>query len=209
MAKPNTLELCRTHLFEDKDKLVRSAVPAQIIDRIIRLRSAYMLWLAHPLKKDAEIRDHLIQFSGISKTTAYEDIGILKTLLGDMNETSKSYIRFRFNAMIMNVYYLAEQKKDTRSMDSAAAHYAKYNRLDAPDEQRIPWDEIIPQRFEPTSDPSVIGIQPVPNIQERIRSLKEKYIADIQEVDYEEADADLDELIIREKANGIAESDIL
>jgi hypothetical protein len=193
MSKPNTMEICRLHLFDNKEDLLKQAIPEMMIERIIRMRSAYMLWLEHPRKKDAEIRDHLLAF-GVNKSQAYEDIQIIKLLLGDMVETSKAFHRFKFNSMIMNAYDLAERKKDARSMVAAADKYAKYNQLDREDALKVPWDEIIPQRFEPTSDPQVIGIKPVANIQEKIKSLKEKYLKDIEDVEYEDVDFDEDAL---------------
>lgn len=160
-----------------------------LIERILRMRSAYTLWLEHPLKKDAEIRDHLLNF-GINRSQAYEDIQILKLLLGDMTETSKTFHRFKFNSMIQNAYDRAERKDDTRTMATAAGLYAKYNQLDREDAFRIPWDEIVPQRFEPSSDPTVIGIKPVAGIRDKIKALKEKYLNDIEDIDYEDADFD-------------------
>ncbi len=192
MAKPNTLELCRVHLFDDKTELQKKGVAEMLIDRIIRLRSAYTLWLEHPRKKDAEIRDHLMNF-GINKSAAYDDIQVLKILLGDMTETSKAFHRFKFNSMIQNAYDLAERKKDMRSMVAASAQYAKYNQLDKEDAFKIPWDEIIPQRYEPSSDPTVIGIKPVPNIKEKIAEMRNKYMRDIvEDIDYEDVDFDED-----------------
>ncbi|GHU80661.1 hypothetical protein FACS1894145_7260 [Bacteroidia bacterium] len=187
MPKPNTLEICRVHLFDNKDDLQKQSIPEMLIERIIRLRSAYMLWLEHPRKKDAEIRDHLLNF-GINKSAAYDDIQIIKVLLGDMTETSKAFHRFKFNSMIQNAYEVAERKRDARSMVAASAQYAKYNQLDKEDAYKIPWDEIVPQTFEPTSDPTVIGIKPVANIQDKIRALKEKYLQDIEEIEYEDVD---------------------
>lgn len=75
-------------------------------------------------------------------------------------------------------------------MAAAADKYAKYNQLDREDAFRIPWDEIVPQRFEPSSDPEVIGIRPVPGIQDKIRALKEKYLKDIEDIEDEDADFD-------------------
>ncbi|MDR2085876.1 MAG: hypothetical protein LBP72_01755 [Dysgonamonadaceae bacterium] len=193
MAKPNTLEICRVHLFDNRDDLLKQAIPEMLINRIIRMRSAYTLWLEHPRKKDAEIRDHLLTF-GVNKTQAYEDIQLLKVLLGDMSETSKAFHRFKFNSMIMNAYDLAERKKDARSMVAAADKYAKYNQLDKEDNLKIPWEEIVPQRFEPSSDPQVIGIKPVADIQDRIKALKEKYMNDIEDIEYENVDFDEDNL---------------
>ncbi|MDR2913419.1 MAG: hypothetical protein LBV74_01055 [Tannerella sp.] len=187
--KPNTLEVCRVHLFDDKTELEKHAIPGQLIDRIIRLRAAYTVWLEHPRKKDAEIRDFLMNF-GVNKSAAYDDIRILKLLLGDFTETSKNFHRFKFNSMVMNAYELAERRKDTRSMVAAAAQYAKYNQLDKEDALKTPWEEIIPQCFEPTSDPTVIGIKPIDNIQDKIRALKEKYGKDIEDIEYEDVDFD-------------------
>jgi hypothetical protein len=189
MARPNTLELCRLYLFDDKTELAKKGIPDILVERIIRLRATYTFWLEHPRKKDTEIRDFLLNF-GINKSAAYDDISILKILLGDMTETSKAFHRFRFNAMIQNAYNLAERKKNDKGMSAAAGLYAKYNQLDKEDAFKIPWDEIVPQRFEPTSDPSVIGIKPVPNIQEKIKSLKEKYFNDIEDITYENVDFD-------------------
>jgi len=191
MSKPNTLEICRVHLFDDKDTLLKNGMAEMIIERIIRLRSAYVLWLEYPRKKDAEIRDHLMNF-GVNKSMAYNDIQVLKVLLGDMTETSKSFHRFKFNSMVLNAYDLAERKKDARNMVAAADKYAKYNQLDKEDAFKIPWDEIIIQPFEPTSDSTVIGIKPVANIKEKIEAMKNKYIQDIAE-DIEFEDVDFDE----------------
>jgi hypothetical protein len=190
MSRPNTIEQCRVHLFDDKDKMVESSLPSTLIDRIIRIRSAYMLWLEHPMKRDVEIRNHIMSLSNVNKSAAYEDIQIIKTLLGDLSETSTAFHRFKFNNMIMDSYNLASLKKDTRSMVAAAAQYAKYNKLDKDDPQKLPWDEIIPQRFEPTTDPTVIGIKPIENIQKKIAELKQKYAADIEDIQYEDADLD-------------------
>jgi hypothetical protein len=90
------------------------------------MRSAYTLRPEHPRKRDAEIRDRLLNF-GVNKSQAYEDIQILKLLPGDMTETSKAFHRFRFNFMIQNAYGVAERKRDAKSMAAAAARYAKYN----------------------------------------------------------------------------------
>lgn len=189
MAKPQTLELCRLHLFDDIDKLKENNISQQGIDRILRLRAAFVMWNNYPTKKDAEVRDYIMSISNVEKTAAYEDIQILKILIGEYQETSKEFHRFRFNAMINNAYDLAERKHDAKAMAIAGGYYAKYNQLDKENAVKIPWDEIIPQRFEPTSDPTQIGIKPVPNIKEKISKMKKKYMNDIAEdIDFEEVD---------------------
>lgn len=206
MAKPQTLELCRVHLFDDVEKMKEQNISQQAIDRIIRLRAAFNLWNKYPLKKEAEIRDFIMKLSGVERTSAYEDIQILKILLGDFQETSKEFHRFRFNHMIEQAYQMAERKKDARAMAAAAGNYAKYNKIDQEDAIKIPYDEIVPQPFEPTSDPSVIGIKPIPNIREKIATMKQRYMQDIAEdITFEEADFNEEEYF----ENAQKETDIL
>ena len=82
-------------------------------------------------------------------------------------------------------------------MERAASAYAKYNRVDLEDEQAVPWEQLLPQPFTATDDPSVLGIKPIPNLQEKIDALLEKYRAetiDIDDVDFEEVDLEFDTL---------------
>lgn len=193
MGKPQTLELCRVHLFDDVDKMRENKLSQQAIDRISRLRAAFTLWNSYPLKKDAEIRDYIMRFSGVNKTAAYEDIQILKILLGDFAEAPKAYRRFQFNAMVEETYEMAKRRKDPKAMAAISATHGKYNQLDKEDAEKIPWDEIVVQPFEPTSDPTVIGIKPIANIREKIAAMKKKYMSDIAEdIDYEDVDFDED-----------------
>ena len=56
---------------------------------------------------------------------------------------------------------------------------------------------IVVQPFFPTTDPRVVGINPMPNIDERIRKLTRELSdthPDTENVEYEEADLPLDEI---------------
>ena len=202
MAKSNNLELIRVHLFDDVDRLKDQNINSKSIERIQRLRAAFTMWNKYPLKKDAEIRDYIMSFAGVARSAAYEDIQILKTILGEFNESSKEFHRLRFNTMISETYEMAKAKQDTKSMATASAHYAKYNQLDKEDSLKIPWDKIIPQNFEPTSDPTVIGIKAIPNIRARIDAMKKRYIDDIAEdINYEEIDFNEDQYFNNEETS--------
>ena len=99
--------------------------------------------------------------------------------------------------MILETYQMAKKRKDTKTMERAASSYAKYNRIDLEDEQAVPYDLIVVQPFTATADPSVLGIKPIPNVQEKIQKMIAKYRAetiDIEDVEYEEADLEEDVL---------------
>jgi hypothetical protein len=106
--------------------------------------------------------------------------------------------------MILETYQMAKKRKDTKTMEKAASSYAKFNRVDLEDEQAVPYDLIVVQPFTATADPSVLGIKPIPNIQEKIQKMLEKYRAetiDIEDVEYEEADLEEDILFNEEDKN--------
>ena len=93
--------------------------------------------------------------------------------------------------MILETYAIAKKRKDTKTMERAATSYAKFNNVNVEDEQSVPYDMIVVQPFTATQDPSVLGIKPIPNIDDKIKELLEKYRAesiDIDDIEFEEAD---------------------
>ena len=84
-------------------------------------------------------------------------------------------------------------------MEKAASSYAKYNRVDLEDEQAVPYELIVVQPFTPTDDPRVLGINPIPNLQKKIKEMVDYYrkeTMDIEDVTFEEADLMEDVLFI-------------
>ena len=192
--KTDTLEICRTALFLDRDKMEEQGIPLLLIERILRIRDLYNFCLNYPSKKDMEIVQELQSRYRIQRSQAYDDLRIIKHFLGDLNKTSKDFHRWRFNEMIQRAYAQAERRGDTRSQVAAADKYAKYNLLDKEDAIDRGYDQIPVQPFEPTDDPTVIGLKPIPNLRDKIQSKIKQYwnedIVDIsfQNVEYNEED---------------------
>ena len=196
MPTPSALEVCRTDLFTKEDEL-RERYPQSVVDKVLRVREMYSWFISNPDSTDREFVVELLQRHDISKVTAYSDLAVVKTLLPLLASSSRDFHRWRFNEMIMSTYKMAQKRKDTKTMERAAASYAKYNRVDLEDEQAVPYEMIVVQPFVATSDPSVLGIKPIPNIQKKISDMISKYRAetlDIEDVEFEEADLEFDNL---------------
>ena len=181
--------------------------------RILRVREEYNWFLSNPDAKDRQFVETAMARHGINKTQAYGDLAIVKALLPMLSQASRDFHRYRYNEMILETFQMAKKRKDTKTMEKAASSYAKFNRVDLEDEQAVPYDMIVVQPFTATNDPTVLGIKPIPNINERISELLKKYRAenmDIEDVEYEEADLELNTLF-PEEDNGEAteERDIL
>ena len=190
MAQHNTLEVCRVDLFTAEDEL-RLRYPDVIADRVLRIREEYNWFLSNPEAKDRQFVENAVSRFSISKVLAYSDLAIVKALLPHLAQASRDFHRYRYNEMILETFQMAKKRKDTKTMEKAASSYAKFNRVDLEDEQTVPYDLIVVQPFTATDDPSVLGIKPMPRLQERIQELLHKYQAeniDIEDIEFEEAD---------------------
>ena len=196
MPNPSTLEICRIDLFTAKDELQQRYADG-IVERIMRIRDEYNWFLSNPDSKDRQFVEQAVSRHGVSRMQAYNDLAVVKALLPHLAQASHDFHCYRYNEMILETYQMAKKRKDTKTMEKAASSYAKYNRVDLEDEQAVPYDLIVVQPFTATDDPTVLGIKPIPNINERIHALLKKYQAenmDIEDVEFEEPDLELPSL---------------
>jgi hypothetical protein len=196
MSTPSAIEVCRADLFTKEYELAQR-YPQIIVEKVLRVREMYNWFISNPDATDREFVAEVMQRHPISRVTAYSDLAICKTLLPTLATASRDFHRWRYNEMILATYKMAEKRKDTKTMERAASSYAKHNRVDLEDEQAMPYDMIVPQPFTATDDPRVLGIEPIPNIQEKISAMIQKYRAetiDIEDVQFEEVDLELDTL---------------
>ena len=196
MPRQTILEICSKDLFTAEDELLER-YNAEQAQRVLRLRDMYNYYISNPDTKDRQFVDTAMSRHGIMKSQAYADLSIIKSLLPLLSSASRDFHRFRFNEMILETYQMAKARKDTKTMEKAASSYAKFNRVDLEDEQALPYDLIVVQPFTATSDPRVLGIKPIPNVEEKIAAMLKKYrqeSMDIDDVDYEEVDLEEEEL---------------
>ena len=190
MPFPAVQDVVTTNFFTAEDEL-RKSLPAASVERVLRLRELYNWVISNPDCKDKEFVDVAIGRFGISKTLAYDDLKIIKSVLPNITQASRDYHRWKYNEMILETYQMAKKRKDTQTMERAATSYAKFNNVNVEDEQSVPYDMIVVQPFTATDDPTVLGIKPIPNIEKVISDMIEKYRAeslDIDDIEYEDAD---------------------
>lgn len=195
MALPSIYDAARAHLFTDRDKMEAAGLPAPTINHLLRIRDIYNYWLSFPSKRDRDIVAQLRTRYGIGDTVAREDLRLIKQLLGDFQKTSKDYKRYRFETWVAKAFEKADALNNTRDMVAAAAQYAKYGQLDKEDERANVLDKLVPLKLLFTDDPTVIGIQRLPDHRKKIKEMKERYWSEAtEEVEYEEIDAGIDDI---------------
>lgn len=207
MALPSILDSARKYLFEDSDKMVAAGVPAATMAHIIRLRDIYNYWLNYPSKRDRDIVAELRSRYGIGDTVARDDLKLIKILLGDLQKPTKDYMRYRVTVMLQRAYEKADAANDARNMVAAADKIAKVHRLHEEDERANVLDTLVPTRLQFTDDPTVIGLNRMPDFRKRISKVKEKYwVEDTVDVSFEDIDAQLDDLFKSVPENGTTDT---
>lgn len=191
------IDIYADNLMLPVDELKARNVSPQVISRIIRLRDIYNYILRNPLKKDREYIDYIqgnyLSSDGkpISKRKAYEDLEILHAIIGNLQQCTKEWHRWRFNNMIMEAYQIALHNEDATAIAKLAQQYGKYNKLDKDDEKDRNYNEIPKLVF--TFDVSVLGFKPIPNVRSVMNELIAKFshsnLQDIAE------DADIVEMV--------------
>ncbi len=192
MSLPVNIDNYGKYVVQNDDELLEQHVPPAIVERVHRLRALYAYWLQFPSKFDKDIVMFDIAKFKVSKSQAYDDLRLTQTLLGNFQQASKEFMRWKINQDLEEDLKQARRARDFRSVASIEKNRILNNRTDKDDELEIEYDKIIPQTFEPTSDPSVIGIASwkgrVPQLRARIKELTLKYSKDmiVEDADYEE-----------------------
>ena len=190
MPPPRIIDVARTDLFTPQSDL-ELRYDHKTVSALMRIRDEYQWTLANPDKPDRAFVDTMKQRHGMSERAVYADLAVIKQLLPALQSSSREWHRWKANQMLLETYEQAKRRHDTKTMERAAASYAKFNRVDLEDEQVIPYEDIVVQPFTATSDPSVLGIKPIETLEEVVKSLIAKYrqeTLDIEDVEFEEAD---------------------
>lgn len=194
MSRISNLEKFKDYLFEDIDEIhVLMRIPnLSLAERnlILRFRFCFSRLLEKPSLQDKKLRDDLMNEYNISESQAYRDIADIKIFLPNIRAAGKEWIRYVVNEELKEAIQDAKDSDMLRERIEAIKALAKYNKLDQDDGEELPWDKIIPIPIEPTTDPTVLGIQPIKNLDNEIKKLIDKYKGEIEIEDIEYQDID-------------------
>lgn len=125
MKAPINIDEYAKRLPLDIEELRKENLPESFVNRIIRLRGLYTYWLQFPSKQTSELVEYDQQMFNIRKTQAYEDIQFVKALIGDLQQTSKEFWRWRINTMIMDDHKAARRAGEWRAVASMQKSHIK------------------------------------------------------------------------------------
>ena len=177
-------------MFTPREELEQRLSPERV-EHMIRLREMYNWFLNDPSGRDRKFVDFFTAKYHLSQSKVYADLALVKQLLPALAPASREFHRQRVSEMLLETYNMAKARKDVKAMAIAAKELGKVNRVDLDDEKDMPYELIVIQPFTPSSDPTLIGLKPIKDIDKvRARLLRQVSMdnPDIEDVDYEEAD---------------------
>lgn len=179
-----TLEKIEKNLFK---KTGETDIPLSINEEEIKRRyqMTYVHWHDNPELRDKDIIDYLMATFKIEKSQAYRDLPNIIYLLGHVRNASKEWFRHTVVEMCKEAFVKARAKKNWIAMIMAADKIGKYTQLDKDEQERMPWNEIVPSDFEASADINLLNPKLFdPNIEEKRRKLRAKFSGEIDDADY-------------------------
>lgn len=169
-----------THLFSSVEELEAARISEAQRNRLYRLRDVYFYWREHPRMSEKEVVALLRERYKLNLSAAYDDLHILRRVIGKMALSPQEYHRWVFLQRFEEAWEIAVGKEDARAMGSLLNAYGKYNRLDAPEEATAPYGEIVPPFLEITGDAAIAGFTPIKNAREVAAKLEKLYVREIE-----------------------------
>lgn len=187
MPLPVNLDEYSRYVTLDDSELRDLRVSDSVLNRLHRIRGLYAYWLQFPSKSDNDLVQYDMNMFKASRSLAYEDLHLTKVLLGNMQQTTKEFMRWKINKSVEQDIAAARKAGEWRAVAALSKVLVANNRTDKDDEPDLEFDKIVPQNFEPTDDPTVLGIERIPDLRGKIRALYKRYSNTmVQDADFEE-----------------------
>lgn len=180
MPRKDSLDIISKAMFDDSIKLVGPDLQLKE-----RLKDVYTHWLSHPTHSDSHMVKYMQVNFNMSRAQAYNDIGRVKMLLGNIPIASRTWFQNKVNVLLdeaANAARTGDYNK-AKALNKIAESFIANNRLDSEEGNDIPYDEIVIGDLSFSIDPAVVGVKKIPGVEEKARKLLKKYTED---VDYDE-----------------------
>lgn len=184
MSLPVNIDKYAEFLPLDSSELRLQMVPEDTIMRVERLRELSSYWRSYPSTSPKELVNRCMQLFKVGKSQAYDDVHLLKILIGNLEATTKEFARWRVNQMIEEDRAAARRDGDWRAVASMQKNYILNNQTDKPDTPDMAFEKIVPIQIEPTDDPSVLGIKAPKNLRARRDKLIKQFSKDDEYAEY-------------------------
>ena len=197
MPLPVNIDEYVSYIVMNDEELRDQHVSPAVIQRLHRLRGLYAYWLQFPDKFERDILQQDISLFGVGRAQAYDDVRLVQILLGNMQQATRNFMRWKINQDLEADLRAARRQGDYRSVASLEKVRVLNNRTDKEDEPETNYDRIPLFGVVFTSNPSALNIPGYDNeasLRKDIIAMNKRYSREIENekefTDYEEVDED-------------------
>jgi len=197
MPLPVNIDEYVSYIVMNDEELRDQQVSPAVIQRLHRLRGLYAYWLQFPDKFERDILQQDISRFGVGRAQAYDDVRLVQILLGNMQQATRNFMRWKINQDLEADLRAARRQGDYRSVASLEKVRVLNNRTDKEDEPETNYDRIPLFGVVFTSNPSALNIPGYDNeasLRKDIIAMNKRYSREIENekefTDYEEVEED-------------------
>ena len=197
MPLPVNLDEYTSYIVMNDDELRELHVSPAVIQRLHRLRGLYAYWLQFPDKFERDILQQDMALFGVGRAQAYDDVRLVQIILGNMQQASKNFMRWKINQDLEADLKAARRACEHKAVAAIEKVRVLNNRTDKEDEPDTAYDRIPLFGVVFTSNPAVLKIPGYDNeaaLRKDIEAMNKRYSREIEQekdfTDYEEVEED-------------------
>lgn len=197
MPLPANLDEYSRYIVMNDDELREEHIGNNILQRLHRLRGLYAYWLQFPDKYERDILQQDMALFGVGRAQAYDDVRLVQILLGNMQQATRNFMRWKINQDLETDLKAARRSGDHRAVAALEKVRVLNNRTDKEDEPDTNYDRIPLFGVTFTSNPKALGIDGYDNetvlrkdIEKFNRKFSREMKMDMDYTDFEEVEDD-------------------
>lgn len=195
MSLPVNIDDYSRYIVMSDEQLLDEHVGNHILERLHRLRGLYAYWLQFPDKFERDILQQDMALFGVKRAQAYDDVRLVQVLLGNMQQATRNFMRWKINQDLEADLKAARRSGDHRAVASLEKVRVLNNRTDKEDEPDTNYDRIPLFGVTFTSNPKALGIDGYDNeaaLRKDIENYNRKFSRekDLEYTDFEEVEDD-------------------
>lgn len=197
MPLPVNLDEYTRYIAMNDDELRDERVSPAVMKRLHRLRGLYAYWLQFPDKFERDIMQQDMVLFKVKHAQAYDDVRLVQILLGNMQQASRNFMRWKINQDLEQDLKAARRAGDYRAVANIEKVRVLNSRTDKEDEPDTAYDRIPLFGVVFTSNPAALKIPGYDNeaaLRKDIEAMNRRYSREIEKeqkfADYEEVDED-------------------
>lgn len=162
----------KIQLWLDDENVTFTEKEQEMKDRIF---AVFSVKIRNPTWSDHKVARFITKKWPVTESLIMKDCILVESMIGKTRAADKRWVRFFIGEVCKKAIDIAEKNGDAYAMAHAAGIMGKYNLADKEDKDEASYDDITPFIPEITTDISILGLKPIPQLEQKKSELMRKY----------------------------------